>query len=305
MRVPLLVAAALVASLGSVAHAGRGAAALKLLADDTKLVVLVDVARARSSVIFKRGLAFATQKEPLLATFAVDTHVDTIVLGASDKDGTHAVIVLEGKVDKLLAVAKTEATATATHAGITYWSTRHGDVALLGKRIVIAATGDMPQVIDRSLDKKRRKGPSMARGVIAATPASAAVVVGILPDGSMRKDISKQLGAEPRAVTLAVGMATKVTYEGRFQFADEATAKAAASVFEQTLSAELRDRAEGLVGKEFADSIAVDWRAAVPARGRAGAAPRPDHRDHAMARVSATMNVDEVDRILAMLRLLM
>jgi hypothetical protein len=69
-------------------------------------------------------------------------------------------------------------------------------------------------------------------------------------------------------------------------FADDAGATSGAKALEGILSTDLRDRVEGIVGKEFADSISID-------------------RDHAVTRVSATLSSDEVDRLLAMTRLLL
>jgi hypothetical protein len=286
------IAIALAAELSSAAHAGRGTGALRFVPDDAKLVVVADVARARKSPIFAKGYELVTDKEPQLAALKLDTCAETIVIASNGGSGNdkHEVVVLEGKVDKLVPEVKKRATETHVHAGITYWSTSLGEVAVLDKRMVVVTTGDMESVIDRAATKKRpSRGPAAIRGLFASTATGAAVtVIALLGEGdaAMRKDISKQLGAAPRSATLTFGIGGTITLDSRLQFADEASAAKAETALEGILSADLRDRVEGFVGKDFADSIAVD-------------------RDKAVARVSATMSADEADKVFAMARLLM
>jgi hypothetical protein len=256
-------------------------------------VVVADVARARKSPIFAKAYELLTDKQPTLAPLKLDATTDTIVFASNDGSGAgkHELVVLEGKIDKLLPEVKKRATATAVHGGITYWSTPHGEVAVIDKRLVIATSGDIATVIDRAADKKRSaRGPAAMRGLLASAGATGAAVtmVAVLGDAglAMRTDISKQLGAVPRSATLTLGIGSTITFESRMQFDDAASAGKAETALAGILSADLRDRVVGFVGKDFADSIAVD-------------------HDLAVARVSATMSADEVDKVLAMARLLM
>lgn len=269
------------------AEAGRGTNSLRLVGDDARVIVVADVARARSTSVFKKGYQLASDKSQLALDLALDRTADTIILASAGSSSRHDLVIVEGKLDKLLPEVKKRATATDTHGGITYWSTSHGDVAVIDKKLVVATTGDMPAVIDRAADKKRGKGPAALRRLLASPGTNgAAIVAAVVPDDTIAPDLAKQLGASPRSVLLTVGLGKALAAELRIQFADDAGATAGEKALEGLLSADLRDRIEGLVGKEFADSIAID-------------------RDHAVTRVSATLSSDEVDKLLAMTRLLL
>jgi hypothetical protein len=276
---------ALVAGAPS-ASAGRGTQALRLLPDDTRLVVVVDVKRARTSPLFQTAFDLATDRAPWLERLGVDKQVDTIVAGSpgatSGSITSQGTIILEGKLDKLVPEIEKRATSSATHRGITYWTTEHGEVAVVDKRIIVTHIGGMTSALDRARDK-RRKVPANIQSVIAATTANATIVGGVVPDDSMRRDIAAELGAAATLVTCSIGVGARITFEGRFQFADAPSATKAGAAFEKTVQ-DARDRLEVLVGKDLADSIAIDT-------------------DDAVTRVSATMNADEVSRLVSMARL--
>ncbi len=284
LAVAVVAAFVTLVAAASAADAGRGAQSLRLLPDDTRLVIVVDVKRARSSPIFVSAFEVASRREPLLERLTLDKNVETIVVGARGLTSTGAVLVVEGKLDKLIPEIKKRATATAMHDGVTYWTTEHGDVALVDKRLVVTGAGAMPAAIGRARDKAR-KAPASVRAIIAATTENAAIVGGIVPDVAMRKDIASSLGSEATLVTGSVGVGARLTLEGRFVFADAPAATKAGAAFERTV-ADARDRLEVLVGKDLADSIAVDT-------------------DDAVTRLAATMSSDEVDRLLAMARMFM
>src|SRR4051794_17174275 len=94
-------------------EAGRGTALLKYAADDANVVVVVDVARARRSPIFKKMFELARDKnaelDALAAGGALDKSIDTIVVAANSEKSS-AVFVLEGRVDKVFAEVKKQAT---------------------------------------------------------------------------------------------------------------------------------------------------------------------------------------------------
>ncbi len=196
-------------------EAGRGAASLKYLADATDAVVLVDVAKGRKSPVFLKGFELATDKLPILATIKLDK-IETVIAGHVSSN--EVVVILEGNVDALAAEAKKRSTATATHAGVTYWITPDGEVGVIAKRLVIASPKTFDAVIDRAADKKRSRGPARVRTWLAAGQTSAALVIAAMPDARVAKDLSKRLGGSPQFATLSVGTTSNLTVDARAQF---------------------------------------------------------------------------------------
>jgi hypothetical protein len=289
MRSATLAAAitvAVVALHAPRADAGRGTLALKYLADDTTAVVLIDVAKGRKSAVFKKGLELASDKQPLLATLKLDKNVDTVIGAGSGTNNGTVVVVLEGRLDAIVAETKKRSTATTTHAGIAYWTTAEGELALIDKRLVFASTGTMPTVIDRSKDKKRAKGPGRVRSWLGAAQPGASLVVAMVPDASASKDLAKRLDSAPTSATLSLGTATNLTIDARLQFADDAGADKAKAALDSVLTSDSRNRIEAFVGKDFADSLQSD-------------------RDGTVVRVAGVMSPDEIDKVIGVARMLM
>jgi hypothetical protein len=277
----------LVAVIATRAEAGRGTGSLRYLPDDTSIVIVSDVARSRGSAIFKKLFKLAREQQPALEALAtaqpVERLVDTVVLGATpDKVG---VIVLEGRIDKLVAEAKKQATKTETHGSVTYWVTADGEVAVIDKKLVFTSPGAMTATIDRAKDKKA-KGPTAVRTIIAATQPNVAVFGGVVLDASMKEQLSKSLGAEPQWAAFSFGMAQKLTLDARLKFADETAAATAAKTVNDQLTPERRGQLEVFVGKEFADSVTVD-------------------QQQSFARFAASMTADEVEKVVAVAKMIM
>jgi len=277
----------LIALVGSRAEAGRGTASLKYLPDDTNVVVVADVARARNSPIFKTLFKLAREQNTALDTLAsaqpVEKQVDTIVAaGTPNKD---AVIVLEGRIDKLVAEAKKQATKTDAHQGVTFWVTADGEFTVVDKRLVFATAGQIGGVIDRAKDKKA-KGPNGVRTIMAATTPNTAVFGGALLDASMKEQFNKSLGAEPQWAAFSFAMAQKLTIDARLKFADETAAATAAKTVNDQLTPDRRGQLEGFVGKDFADSVTVD-------------------QQQSFARFAAALTADELDKVIAFLKMVM
>jgi hypothetical protein len=272
------------------AEAGRGTALLKYAPDDANMVVVVDVARARRSPIFKKMLELARDKNATLDSLGdVDKSVDTIFFAANSENGK-GVAVLEGRVDKVLAEAKKQATKEDKHGNVTFWVVGDGEVAMFDKKLVIATPGEMGNLIDRAADKKR-KGPAALRTIIGNATPNSSVFGGVLPDSSTRKDMASDLGAEPQWVAFSCGMAQKLTMEGKLKLADDASAEKVTKSLSEKLGlpgsdGTMRSKLEGFVGKEFSDSIVVD-------------------QDHAFSRVTATMTGEEVDKLLTLAKMFM
>ena len=283
----------LLVSLAPAASAGRGTNLVKYLPDDTNVIVVADVARARRSPIFKKVFEAARSKndtlDTLASSLAVDKLVDTIVVGANGSAQT-AVVVLDGRVDKLLIEAKKQSTKEDKHAGVAFWAVPDGEVAIVDKKLVITSTGEMEHVIDRAQNKKA-KGPSGVRTILASATGTSAVFGGAVLDADQKKGMAADLGAEPQWAVFSFGMAQQLTMEGRVKLADETSAEKVTKQINDKLGAPdvdgtIRSRIEGFVGKDFADSILVD-------------------QDHSFARISATMSADEVDKVLALAKMFM
>jgi hypothetical protein len=277
----------LIAVVSVRAEAGRGAGSLKYLPDDTNVVMASDVARARNTQMFKKLFKLAREQVAWLDTLAsaqpVEKQVDTIVIGATP--GKTAVVVLEGRIDKLIAETKSKATSTETHAGITYWVNADGEVAVIDKKLVFASPGTMTAVIDRARDKKA-KGPAAVRTIMAAATPSSAAFGGALLDSGMKAQLNKSLGSEPQWISFSFGMAQKLTLDARFKFADDAAAAAATKAINEELTADKRGQLESFVGKEFSDSLTVQ-------------------QQQSLARISATLSADEVEKVISVAKMVM
>jgi hypothetical protein len=287
MRPVLVLGLLLTLLVASRAEAGRGTGSLKYLPDDTTTVVVADVARARSSAVFRKLFELAREQHAALDTLAssqpVEKLVETIVIGGNASG--NGVIVLEGRIDKLLAEAKKASTSSQTHAGVTYVIVADGEVAVLDKKLVFTSAGLMPATIERAKSKKAR-GPAAVRTIMAASQPSVAVFGGTVPDASTRKQLQSTLGGEPQWVAFSFAMAHKLSIDIRLKFADEATAQAAVQTLNNQLTPDRRGQLEGFVGKEFSESVTVDTQ-------------------HSFARVAATLKPDELDKVVAVVKLLM
>jgi hypothetical protein len=196
-----------------------------------------------------------------------------------------AVVVLEGRIDKLVAEAKKQATKTDTHAGVTYWVTADGELAVVDKKLVFASPGTITSVIDRAKDKKA-KGPAVARTLLAATQPNTAVFGGALLDAEMKEQFNKSLGSEPQWVAFSFAMAQKLTIDARLKFADETAAAAAVKTINDQLTPDRRGQLESFAGKEFSESVKVD-------------------QQQAFARIAATLNAEELDKLLLLAKMVM
>jgi hypothetical protein len=283
----------LLIGLAPSAHAGRGTNLVKYMPDDANVIVIADVARARRSPIFKKVFEAARSKndalDDLASALAVDKAVDTIAASGNVAQGK-AVLVIEGRVDKVLAEVKKQATKEDKHAGVTFWVVPDGEIGLVDKKLVMASPGEMEHVIDRALDKKA-KGPGSLRTILASASANSSVFGGMVIDADTKKQMAADLGAEPQWAAFSLGMAQRLTMEARVKCADDAAAAAVVKAGNDKLGAPgvdgtIRSRVEGFVSKDFADSILVD-------------------QDHTFARISATMTQDDVDKVLALVKMFM
>ncbi len=282
-----LVACLFLALMATRADAGRGTASLKYLPDDTNVVIVGDVSRARGSQMFKKLLQLAREQNTWLDTLAsaqpIDKQVDTLVIGGNPSK--QAVVVLEGRIDKLLAEAKKQATSSQRHAGVAYWVTPDGEIAVLDRKLVFASAGMMPAVIDRAKDKKA-KGPGVARAMLAAAVRNSAVFGGAVLEDSVKSELQSSLGAEPQWAAFSFALTGKLAIDARLKFADDVAAATAAKTINEQLTPERRSQLEGFVGKAFSDSVTVE-------------------QQRSFTRVAATLTADELDKVVSLVKLMM
>ena len=274
--------------VASVAEAGRGTALVKYLPDDATAVAAVDVARVRGTPVWKVVYKLARDQNTVLDALAqaqpLDKLVDTVVIGAS-LEKQRVVIVIEGRIDKLFAELKKNATKSDTYEGVTVSSSSDNDVAIVDKKLLITSPGDMTGVIDRAKDKKA-KGPATLRTLLAATSATSGLVAGIMLEANRRAELAKQLGAEPQWATASAAVSGKLGLDLRLRFTSDAAAATAVKSLSDDLTPETRGRIEGFVGKDFADSIAIQ-------------------QQQAFAKLSATLTIDEMSKVVSLLKMVM
>lgn len=280
-----LVATLLLALFATRADAGRGTGSLKYLPDDTSVVIVGDVARARGSRVFDKLFEIARDQnawlDALAASQPVAKQVDTIVIGGNA--AKEAVVVLEGRITKLAAEAKKSATKTEKHGGVTYWVTADGELAVIDNKLVFASSGLMTGVIDRAKNKKA-KGPGTARTILAATTPNTAVFGGAVLDDAVRSELQKSLGGPPQWAAFSFAMAQKLTIEARLKFADDAAAAGAVKTINDELTPQRRGQLESFVGKDFSSSVIVE-------------------HQQSFARLGATLSLEELDKVIAFAKL--
>jgi hypothetical protein len=240
------------------AEAGDGKKLLPLLADTAEIVAVFDVADARDAAAFGTLLDSAPAKlaELLYALTAagIDPRedVDTLVLGGHDEVYQ---IVLEGRFGKDQLAGIIGSGTAKKHRGVRYWTSSDGEVAVLGKRLVLSTPGEMTGVIDRH----KKKGRSLARSPDAAAIRGAiglvdprhdvwlAVAGGPLPAGG---------GVEAMALGMTFSGDLQVEVHGRFS--DATRVDELRATFDKMMPqvAQSLDQM-GLDG--VAASLAVEW----------------------------------------------
>ena len=253
------------------AHAGRGIPLLKYLSDDTKLVVVIDVAHARGGKLFERGLAVMKKKlAPLDALGDVEKLCDTIVIGF-DPNHHRTVIAVEGRLDKLA--------HTRELGGLA--------VAYLDKRLVLAQVDELPHVVERARGKAKARGAATMIAMLAAATPESDVFGALAMDGELAATFQPVFDAAPEWLAFSFAGAERMSLDVRLKLPDEAAAaKGAGKLSAQLADTQLRSSFETTIGKDFSDSLAID-------------------RERALVRISATMTTDEVERVASLLETLM
>ena len=178
VRKPLLVAAAFAVLfvVPARAEAGDGKKLLPLLAESAEVVAVFDIADARDAATFDALLDSAPAKladfVAVLAARGLDVRqdLDTMVIAAH---GETYQIVLEGRFSKDRLAAMVASSTAKKHRGVRYWTNTDGEVAQLGKRLVLTTAGEMTGVIDRH----KKKGRSLMKSPDAAAIRAAIALV--------------------------------------------------------------------------------------------------------------------------------
>jgi hypothetical protein len=238
-----LVAAAAVVSLVSLARAGtaragNGVDLVRFMPEDAAIVMVIDVAGARDSDLFKDGMQSLVAMAP--AAFAIvqaagldpATALDTIAIGGNSIGGKDDfAAVCEGKQIKLLVdlVAK-DPTMTATkYHGVTYWSSgTTGAVAVVDKRLLFSKPEHIERTIDLALGKLKSAAKSAKaatlRAVIAATDTRNDVWAAMVMPPDVNASM-KASGMEITGVSLGASLSTTLGLEVKILNTSDASAQ--------------------------------------------------------------------------------
>lgn len=195
----------------SPAFAGDGTNLTSLVAEDTQIMMVFDVADARDSTLLQKGfdklVALNPDARTKMAEVGIDPleDVDTIAFaggGVKDLDGMDnarsMVVIIEGRLprDK---VATAPGVKASRYQGVTVWAKDDTETAFIGDRLFFTKKGKMKAVIDVALGKGKGKGKNVAaskkaakiRAAIAATDTTADLWVAVLVPEKNQKDMAK------------------------------------------------------------------------------------------------------------------
>ncbi len=278
-RLLLTAVVGFVALAPAQARAGNGAGLVKLMPEDASIMIVADVANARSSALFQKGLAAAlaanTSVSAQFATLGIDpaTAFDTIAIGGvgslSKLDEDRMVIVAEGPgVAKVIkAVTKDKTVVAKKFHGVTYWTGGNQDfsLAVVQKRIVMARTVGIEKAIDLASGKGKNaaKSPKAAalRAAIAATDTRHAIwIAAVLPPEATAQ--AAGMGVTMQSLSFGATLSSNLDLEIKVITAAEKDAITAANL----ISGQLKQATQGLGGMGLgaaAKSIVVDHTGAV------------------------------------------
>jgi hypothetical protein len=216
----------------------------------------------------------------------VDKVVDTVVVGGEGELAAadhHTVVVVEGKLDHLVALLEQRGKPAGKHAGISVWAVDGDELAVIDHRLVVTPAGGIAAVIDR-VHRKARK-PTAVRAVLAATPEGTDVFGGVRIDGQQRDQLAVALDGRPLWIAVSLAAASQLVVELRLELGDDAgAAKVRARLAARFSDPGMHDEIAHGIGKEFSDSITID-------------------QDRTQVRMSATLTSDEVDKVLAIVKM--
>jgi hypothetical protein len=254
------------------ARAGNGAALVKLMPEDASIMVVADVASARSSPLFQKGLAaLIGSNAPTMAQLTgagIDpaTAFDTIAVGGvgslNKLDEDRMIVVAEGPgvQQVVVAIGKDKTVVARKFHGVTYWASKDGALAVVQKRLIFAR----PAGIERAIDLASGKGKNAARSpkaaglraAIAATDTRHALwLAAVLPEEASAQ--ARTMGVTMQGVSFGATLTAGVDLEVKVITAAEAEATTAANL----ISGQLKQASSTLGGLGLtaaAKTIVVD-----------------------------------------------
>ena len=205
----LAVAAALAAP-ALPAHAGNGVDLLRFMPEDSTVYMVVDVAGARDSALFKKGLDKLMAAAPggfaAVQSAGLDPAqaIDTIAIAVVDVNaGNDFTIMAEGKQTQLIydLIKKAPSVKAASYHGVTWLGDSDGAIAIIAKRLVFAKPDHIERAIDLALGKAKN----------AAKSAKAAALRAIIATTDTRQDVWAAVVMPPDVVAKAKAAGTELT----------------------------------------------------------------------------------------------
>jgi hypothetical protein len=242
MSLRLAVAAAAVSLVSlaraDVARAGDGVDLVRFMPEDAAIVMVVDVAGARDSDLFKDGLSSLVAMAPagfaLVEAAGIDpaTALDTIAIGGNNANGNDDfAAVAEGRQAKTIVdlISKDPKSTAAKYHGVTYWTSGDGAIAFVDKRLYFARPAHIERTIDLALGKVKGAAKSAKaatlRAVIAATDTRNDVWAAMVMPADAAKSM-KASGLEVTGVSLGASLSTTLGLEVKILNANDASAAA-------------------------------------------------------------------------------
>ncbi len=210
-RVATFVFGAALCAAAGPAVAGDGTNLTSMIAADTQMVMVFDVADSRDSTLLQKGyqklLATQPDAQKKLTEIGIDPmkDIDTILFAGGGvakiddfDDAKSMVLIIEGRLPKgklaLMPNAK-----KALYQGVEIWTKDETDAAFVGDRLFFSKKGKMKGAIDIALGKGKGKGNNVAlakkaaklRDAIKSTDTAADLWMTVLIPDKDKKNMAK------------------------------------------------------------------------------------------------------------------
>jgi len=271
------IAATAAVAAPTAARAGSGADLVKYMPEDATIVLVVDVAGARGSDLFKKAMnklmASGAPGIDQMKASGIDpaTAFDTLAVGGVgdldhlDPDGM--VVVCEGaavpKVVAEMSKAKAGAVKSEKYRGVKYWSAGDGAFAVIHKRLFIAKPANMHHAIDlaqgRGRNAARSAKAATLRAVIAATDTRHHVWAAAVLPPEASKEAKAAAGIEMKGVSFGATLSSSLRLEVRILVGDAASATKAVGLINTQLPAVTQQLGQmGLASAAKSVSVVAD-----------------------------------------------
>ncbi|MBE7453046.1 MAG: hypothetical protein HS111_30475 [Kofleriaceae bacterium] len=192
------------------ALAGDGTNLYGMLAQDTQMVMVFDVADSRDSTLLQKGfqklLAMQPDAQAKLGELGIDPmkDVDTIALAAGgmkdfdEMDNAQSfVLIIEGRLPRGK-LAEMDGARKAAYKGVDIWTMDDTDAAFVGDRLFFTRKGKMKAQIDLAQGKAKARslaGSAKAkamRAALAVTDTSADLWIAVLMPDKTKKEMARE-----------------------------------------------------------------------------------------------------------------